>query len=219
MFLGYFSFGILLKREEPSMGDLDANTGIGANGGVFRQEACPVARRDPKLKRMEIVIGTLERDLSTHPHFLPNLEHQDSLPLPPWMECRWFRLRKSRPRSCRPWSCGRFLEVARGSAELESCPTARGDSINMPCAASPPKTFCQEKVVTSSLSQGSSIAKAADVASQYRDPFAFGRNPVAVRDLYARCRAVPQESVWRIMCSPHFRQLTVSRFVHVSHQL
>jgi hypothetical protein len=35
----------------------------------------------------------------------------------------------------------------------------------MPCAASPPSTFCQEKVVTSSLSQGRSIAKAAEVAS------------------------------------------------------
>src|SRR5579862_1060299 len=36
----------------------------------------------------------------------------------------------------------------------------------MPCAASPPSTFCQEKVVASSLSQARSIAKAALVASQ-----------------------------------------------------
>ena len=32
-------------------------------------------------------------------------------------------------------------------------------------------TFCQEKVVTSSLSQGSSCAKAAEVASQIVSPF------------------------------------------------
>jgi len=36
----------------------------------------------------------------------------------------------------------------------------------MPCCASPPKTFCQEKVTTSSLSKGSGWAKAALVASQ-----------------------------------------------------
>ena len=40
----------------------------------------------------------------------------------------------------------------------------------MPCAASPPITFCQEKVVTSSLSQGRSCAKAAEVASQIVRP-------------------------------------------------
>ena len=36
----------------------------------------------------------------------------------------------------------------------------------MPCAPSPPRTFCQLNVVTSSLCQGRSIAKAAEVASQ-----------------------------------------------------
>ncbi len=40
----------------------------------------------------------------------------------------------------------------------------------MPCCASPPSTFCQEKVATSSLSQGSSMAKAAEVASQMVRP-------------------------------------------------
>ena len=40
----------------------------------------------------------------------------------------------------------------------------------MPCAASPPITFCQEKVTTSSLSQGSGCAKAAEVASQIVSP-------------------------------------------------
>ena len=40
----------------------------------------------------------------------------------------------------------------------------------MPCAASPPSTFCQEKVTTSSLAQSSGCAKQADVASQMVRP-------------------------------------------------
>ena len=40
----------------------------------------------------------------------------------------------------------------------------------MPCAASPPIAFCQEKVVTSSLPQSSGWAKAAEVASQSVSP-------------------------------------------------
>ena len=40
----------------------------------------------------------------------------------------------------------------------------------MPCAASPPSTFCQEKVTTSSLAQSSACAKAAEVASQIVRP-------------------------------------------------
>src|SRR6516225_3971630 len=44
--------------------------------------------------------------------------------------------------------------------------TARGDKISMPCAASPPSTFCHENVVASSFGQSSACAKAAEVASQ-----------------------------------------------------
>ena len=40
----------------------------------------------------------------------------------------------------------------------------------MPCAASPPSTFCQDQVTTSSLAQGSSIANTAEVASQIARP-------------------------------------------------
>src|SRR5208282_1781455 len=40
----------------------------------------------------------------------------------------------------------------------------------MPCPASPPSTFCQEKVTTSSFGQSSLWAKAADVASQIVKP-------------------------------------------------
>ncbi len=40
----------------------------------------------------------------------------------------------------------------------------------MPCAASPPSAFCQEKVTTSSLAQSSVCANAAEVASQMVRP-------------------------------------------------
>src|SRR4051812_17809270 len=43
--------------------------------------------------------------------------------------------------------------------------TARGDKMIIPCAPSPPSTFCHEYVVTSSLSHGRSMAKAPEVAS------------------------------------------------------
>ena len=41
----------------------------------------------------------------------------------------------------------------------------------MPWAASPPRTFCQDQVTTSSLSKGSAMAKAAEVASQIARPW------------------------------------------------
>ena len=40
----------------------------------------------------------------------------------------------------------------------------------MPCAASPPSAFCQEKVTTSSFGQSRACAKAAEVASQIVRP-------------------------------------------------
>ena len=40
----------------------------------------------------------------------------------------------------------------------------------MPCAASPPSAFCQEKVTTSSFAQSSACAKQAEVASQIVRP-------------------------------------------------
>jgi hypothetical protein len=40
----------------------------------------------------------------------------------------------------------------------------------MPCAPSPPSTFCQDQVTTSSLRHGKSIANAAEVASQIVSP-------------------------------------------------
>ena len=40
----------------------------------------------------------------------------------------------------------------------------------MPCAASPPSTFCHDHVTTSSLSHGSGMANTAEVASQITSP-------------------------------------------------
>src|ERR1700761_5060203 len=64
----------------------------------------------------------------------------------------------------------KILGIGHDGVWLSSLATARGDNTNMPCAASPPSTFCQEKVVASSLSQGRSMAKAALVASQMVRP-------------------------------------------------
>ena len=51
---------------------------------------------------------------------------------------------------------------------------ALGDITNMPCCASPPKTFCHEKLVTSSFFHGISIAKTAEVASHSVNPILLG---------------------------------------------
>jgi hypothetical protein len=45
----------------------------------------------------------------------------------------------------------------------------------MPWAASPPSTFCQDQVTTSSLSQGRSMANTAEVASQMARPWRSAR--------------------------------------------
>src|SRR6478672_10131439 len=50
---------------------------------------------------------------------------------------------------------------------------ARGERISMPWAASPPSTFCQENVTTSSLAKSSGCANAAEVASQIVKPWRF----------------------------------------------
>ncbi len=49
---------------------------------------------------------------------------------------------------------------------VSSRSTARGLRTIMPCAPSPPRTFCQDHVVTSSFFQGRSMANDAEVASQ-----------------------------------------------------
>ena len=47
---------------------------------------------------------------------------------------------------------------------------ALGDKTRIPCCASPPRTFCHENVVTSSLFHEISIANTADVASHKVSP-------------------------------------------------
>ena len=61
----------------------------------------------------------------------------------------------------------------------------------MPWAASPPSTFCQEKVTTSSLSKANSWAKAAEVASQIGQTLAITSDEITVRKAYARGRTIP----------------------------
>ena len=63
----------------------------------------------------------------------------------------------------------------------------------MPCAASPPSAFCQEKVVTSSLGQSRSCAKAAEVASQIVRPLRSAAIQFGVGNAHARGGAVPGE--------------------------
>ncbi len=58
----------------------------------------------------------------------------------------------------------------RSGTKPSSRAIARGPTTSMPCAASPPTAFCQEKVTTSSFSQGSACAKTAEVASQIVRP-------------------------------------------------
>ena len=64
----------------------------------------------------------------------------------------------------------KILGIGQAGLWDSSRATARGESASMPCAASPPSTFCQDQVTTSSLCQGRSIAKAAEVASQIASP-------------------------------------------------
>ena len=67
----------------------------------------------------------------------------------------------------------------------------------MPCWASPPSAFCHDQVVTSSLSHGSAMAKAAEVASQIVRP--------------ARSRAIQSASGTRTPDVVPFQAKTMSR--------
>ena len=69
---------------------------------------------------------------------------------------------------------------------------ARATVASIPCPASPPSAFCQDQVTTSSRSQGSSIAKAAEVASQITSPSPRRSHGPSVKPR-AGGRAVPGE--------------------------
>ncbi len=63
----------------------------------------------------------------------------------------------------------------------------------MPCAASPPSTFCQEKVATSIFAQSIGCANKCRRGIGEGQPAAVGGDPFAVRHAHARGRAVPGE--------------------------
>src|ERR1700732_5163155 len=64
----------------------------------------------------------------------------------------------------------KIFGIGQGGLYVSSRAAARGDKISMPCAASPPSTFCQENVATSSFGQSKACANAAEVASQIDSP-------------------------------------------------
>ncbi len=63
----------------------------------------------------------------------------------------------------------------------------------MPCAPSPPRTFCQEKVTTSSLCEIKLLREGGRGGVADGQALAVGRDPVAVRHAHARRGAVPGE--------------------------
>src|SRR6187402_2163237 len=100
---------------------------------------------------------------------------------------------------------------------LSSRSTARGDRISMPCAASPPSAFCQEKVTTSSLPKSSGCAKAAEVASQIVTPlrsaaiqFAFGTRTPDVVPFQVNTTSVAGSTLERLGISPYGALSTVT---------
>ena len=79
----------------------------------------------------------------------------------------------------------------------------------MPCAASPPSAFCQEKVTTSSFAQSSGCAKAAEVASQIVRPSrsaaiqsAFGTRTPEVVPFQVKTMSVSGSTLERSGSSP-----------------
>ena len=82
----------------------------------------------------------------------------------------------------------------------------------MPWAASPPNTFCQEKVATSILSQSSRWANAADVASQIARPCRSAAIQSRIGDADARGGAVPgEDDVVRPVDLRNIRQRAIGR--------
>ena len=63
----------------------------------------------------------------------------------------------------------------------------------MPCAASPPSTFCQEKVTTSSFGQVEPLREGRRGGVADGQALAVGGDPVAIRHAHARGGAVPGE--------------------------
>src|SRR5512146_1768466 len=89
----------------------------------------------------------------------------------------------------------------------------------MPCAASPPSTFCQEKVTTSSFGQSSLCAKAAEVASQMVRPLRsaaiqlpFGTRTPEVVPFQVNTTSVEKSTLLRSGNSPYGALMTLTSF-------
>jgi len=76
---------------------------------------------------------------------------------------------------------------------IASSRVTAGAQRSMPCAASPPSAFCQEKVTHIQLVPRHSIANAAEVASQMVRP-SRSRQSVAVRHFHAAGGAFPRRT-------------------------
>src|SRR4029079_5090370 len=99
--------------------------------------------------------------------------------------------------------------IGQGGLYDSSRATARGERISMPWPPSPPSTFCQEKVTTSSLAKSSGCAKQAEVASQIASPCrsagiqsAFGTRTPDVVPFQVNTTSVAQSTFDRSGSSP-----------------
>ena len=93
-------------------------------------------------------------------------------------------------------AAGQAEDLRQRPGRACSFPAARrraGDRISTPCAPSPPSTFCQEKVTTSSLSQSRSCAKAARGRVADGQALAVAGIQSRIRHAHARGGAVPGE--------------------------
>merc|ERR1719331_2139417 len=93
----------------------------------------------------------------------------------------------------------KILGIGHGGVYDSRRSTARGERMSMPCAPSPPRHFCHEKVTTSRLAKGISIAKTADVESAIARPARSaggtnegGMRTPAVVPLYVKTTSVDQ---------------------------
>src|SRR5215467_12600481 len=100
---------------------------------------------------------------------------------------------------------------------VSSRSTARGESTSMPCAASPPSAFCQEKVTTSTLAQSRTCAKQAEVASQIVSPARsaliqspFGTRAPEVVPFQVKTTSEDQSTLARSGSSPYGALSTVT---------
>src|SRR5947209_3063759 len=111
----------------------------------------------------------------------------------------------------------KIFGIGQAGVWLSSRATARGDRISIPCAASPPSAFCQEKVTTSSFGQSSACANAADVASQIVRPSrlaeiqsAFGTRTPDVVPFQVKTTSVAGSTLERSGNSPYGALRTVT---------